>query len=123
MVICCLLGLKKTRKVLVEVLEQCWQLDSAGLDHGELSKAPKHLIIDESNQPWIVDFETSSDTRKPANVTAVSQYLFMSGGAVAKAVARTLGERSREETIEALRIYKHAKTRESLDRLMKACLF
>jgi len=116
---------EKTRvhHVLREVMEQCWQLDSAGLDHGELSKAPKHLIIDESNQPWIVDFETSSDTRKPANVTAISQYLFMSGGAVAKAVAGMLGERSREEIIEALRIYKHSKTRESLDRLLKACLF
>jgi putative serine/threonine protein kinase len=40
----------RVRQVLVEVLEQCWQLDLAGLDHGELSKAPKHLIIDESNR-------------------------------------------------------------------------
>jgi putative serine/threonine protein kinase len=113
----------RVRQVLVEVLEQCWQLDLAGLDHGELSKAPKHLIIDESNQPWIVDFETSSDTRKTANVTAISQYLFMSGGAVATTVAGTLGERSREEIIESLRFYKRAKTRESLDRLLKTCLY
>lgn len=114
---------ESVRNVLADVLEQCWRLDNIGLDHGELSKAPKHVIIDESHRPWIVDFETSSDTRKPANVTAISQYLFMSGGAVATAVAGTLGERSREEIIESLRFYKHAKTRESLDRLLKTCLY
>jgi putative serine/threonine protein kinase len=63
------------QQVLSEVMEQCWKLDSAGLDHGELSKAPKHIMIDHFQQPWIVDFETSSDKRKPANVPAICQYL------------------------------------------------
>jgi putative serine/threonine protein kinase len=114
---------KPIRNVLADVLEQCWRLDNVGLDHGELSKAPKHVIVDGSHQPWIVDFETSSDTRKPANVTAISQYLFMGGGAVARALAEALGERSREEIVEALRFYKHAKTRENLNRLLKICLY
>jgi putative serine/threonine protein kinase len=114
---------KCVRQVLTEVLEQCWQLDLAELDHGELSNAPKHLIIDKSNQPWIIDFESSSDTRKPANVTAICQYLFMSGGFVAKSLGETLGERNRGTVIEALRFYKHMKTRENLDGLMKACLY
>src|SRR3990170_1007441 len=70
------------QQVLGEVLEQCWHLDLVGLDHGELSKAPKHVMIDAARQPWILDFETASDTRKPSNVTAICQYLFMSGGAV-----------------------------------------
>ena len=113
----------RVQHVLREVVEQCWQLDFAGLDHGELSKAPKHLIIDESNQPWIVDFETSSDTRKTANVTAISQFLFMGGGTVARAVSETLGERKREDLIDALRFYKNSKTRKSLDRLLKTCLY
>ena len=34
------------KQVLREVLEQCWRLDQAGLDHGELSKAPKHVLVD-----------------------------------------------------------------------------
>ena len=38
------------RKVLVDILEQCWRLDEAGLDHGELSKAPKHLLVDKDEQ-------------------------------------------------------------------------
>ena len=111
------------RQVLAEVLEQCWQLDMAGLDHGELSKAPKHVIIDYCQQPWIVDFETSSDIRKPANVTAICQYVIMSGGPIPKTISKVLGERNRDEVIEALRHYKKEKTRENIDLLMKACLF
>lgn len=108
--------------VLNEVLEQCWRLDSIGLDHGELSKAPKHLIVDKQQKPWIVDFETSSVDRKPANVTSVCQFLFTGCGAVARAVAEVLGERNREEIINALRLYKKDRTRENFNRVVQVCL-
>jgi putative serine/threonine protein kinase len=110
------------RGVLNDVLEQCWRLDSACLDHGELSKAPKHLIVDKQRKPWIVDFETASVDRKPANVTSACQFLFASGGAVARAVAEALGERNREEIIGALRRYKKDRTRENFNRVVQACL-
>jgi putative serine/threonine protein kinase len=111
------------QQVLTEILEQCWHLDLIALDHGELSKAPKHVIIDNYLQPWIVDFETSSDTRKPGNVTGICQYLTMSGGSIARTISEILGERNRDEVIEALRHYKTEKTRESLDGVIQACLF
>jgi putative serine/threonine protein kinase len=110
------------RGVLNEVLEQCWRLDNIGLDHGELSKAPKHLIVDEQRKPWIVDFETASVDRKPANVTSVCQFLFTSGGKVARLVAETLGARNREEVIGALRRYKSDRTRENFDTVLGVCL-
>ena len=110
------------RSILNDVLEQCWRLDNIGLDHGELSKAPKHLIVDEERKPWIFDFETASVDRKPANVTSVCQFLFTSGGAVARLVAETLGERNREEIIWALRRYKNDRTRENFNRVLGACL-
>jgi putative serine/threonine protein kinase len=111
------------RQVLSEIMEQCWRLDLAGVDHGELSKAPKHIIIDRCQQPWIVDFETASDKRKPANVTAISQYLFMSGGTVPRAISEVLGERNRDEIVQALRGYKKDPTRESLDRVVQAFFY
>ena len=110
------------RQVLYEVIEQCWHLDLLSLDHGELNKAPKHVIVDYYQQPWIVDFETSSDTRKPANVTAICQYLTMSGGPIAKTISAILGERNRDEVISALRNYKKDQTRENLDKIMQVCL-
>lgn len=112
----------RVRGVLNDVLEQCWRLDSIGLDHGELSKAPKHIIIDKQQKPWIVDFETASVNRKPANVTSACQFLFASYGAVAKAVAEVLGERNREEVIKALRIYKNSRMRENFNHVVQVCL-
>jgi putative serine/threonine protein kinase len=113
---------ESVRSVLIDVLEQCWRLDAIGLDHGELSKAPKHLIVDRAQKPFIVDFETASVDRKPANVTSVCQFLFASGGAIARAVAETLGERNGAEIIRALRLYKNHRTRENFDRVLQACL-
>jgi putative serine/threonine protein kinase len=110
------------RGVVNEVLEQCWRLDSAGLDHGELSKAPKHIIVDKHRKPWIVDFESASLDRKTANVTSICQFLFTSGSGVAKAVAEALGERKREQIISALRTYKKDKTRGNFDRVVQVCL-
>ena len=110
------------RGVLNDALEQCWRLDNAGLDHGELSKAHKHIIVDKQRKPWIVDFETASVNRKTANVTSVCQFLFTSGGAVARAVAEVLGERNREEIVGALRLYKNDRTRENFNRAVQVCL-
>jgi len=110
------------RGVLSEVVEQCWRLDAVGLDHGELSKAPKHIIVNNEQKPFIVDFETASINRKPSNVTSICQFLFTSGYGVSRVVAETLGERNSAEIIRALRIYKSQKTRENLDRVLQACL-
>lgn len=113
---------KAFHMVLTDILEQCWRLDSIGLDHGELSNAPKHLIVDMHAKPWIVDFETASLNRKPANVTSVCQFLFTSNSTVARAVAEVYGERNREKIIEALRRYKKERTLENFKRIVQFCL-
>ncbi|MEM3673109.1 MAG: RIO1 family regulatory kinase/ATPase [Candidatus Bathyarchaeia archaeon] len=110
----------EVKRVLREVLEQCWRLDEAGLDHGELSRAPKHVIVDRFGKPFIVDFETASLNRKPANVTSICQFLFISG-AVAEKVAEKLGERDKTAIIQALRAYKASRSRESFKRVLEVC--
>jgi putative serine/threonine protein kinase len=107
------------RKVLREVLEQCWRLDTVGLDHGELNRAPKHIIINKKDNPVIVDFETASLIRKSSNVTSICQFLFISG-TVAKKVAENLGEKDRETIIDVLRRYKNDRTRENFEGVLKA---
>ncbi len=108
--------------ILGEVLEQCWRLDNISLDHGELSKAPKHIIISEHNKPFIVDFETASVDRRPANVTSVCQFFFISHGVVAKVVANLLGEINRANLINALKRYKNDIKRENFDNVLGFCL-
>jgi putative serine/threonine protein kinase len=108
------------KKVLRDILEQCWRLDRAGLDHGELSHAPKHIILDGEGRPFIVDFETASLNRKPSNVTSITQFLFISG-TVAEKIAKKLGGKDKEVVIEALRRYKADGNRQNFEKLLKVC--
>jgi putative serine/threonine protein kinase len=108
------------KRVLREILEQCWRLDKAGLDHGELSHAPKHIIVDGKANPFIVDFETASLNRKPSNVTSICQFLFISG-LIAKKVYGKIGKRNKTAIIEALRHYKTERTRENFEKVLEAC--
>jgi len=113
-------GKAEVRKVLRHVLDQCCWLDEAGLDHGELSHAPKHIILDQKDEPFIVDFETASVNRKPSNVTSICQFLFISG-AVADEVAVELGGKDEKVIIDTLRNYKNRRTRENFGDVLRAC--
>jgi putative serine/threonine protein kinase len=110
------------RRVLGDILEQCWRLDEAGLDHGELSKAPRHLLVDKTGAPFIVDFETASIQRKASNVTAVCQYLFAGDSVVPRLVWEVLGEKNRNQIIDVLRDYKKNRSRSRFEGLLKVCL-
>lgn len=110
----------KIRKLLRDVLEQCWRLDEAGLDHGQLSRAPKHIVIDENDTPYLVDFETASDNRRVSNVTSISQYLLI-GSQVAKKIKKEVGEIDRTQLIAALMNYKRQRTRENFEEILDIC--
>ncbi|MGC8998413.1 MAG: RIO1 family regulatory kinase/ATPase [Candidatus Bathyarchaeia archaeon] len=113
-------GKTRLKMVLRDILEQCWRLDRAGLDHGELSHASKHVIVDSHGKPVIVDFETASQNRKPSNVTSIAQFLFISG-TVAQKIAQKLGEKDKEAVVEALRRYKADGSRQNFEALLSVC--
>lgn len=110
------------QEVLAEILEQCWRLDALGLDHGELSNAPKHIIVDHNQKPWLIDFETASDTRKPSNVTAVCNFLFSGTGKVAQLISEVVGERNKTEIMAALKVYRQHGCRENFEKVVDSCL-
>jgi putative serine/threonine protein kinase len=112
----------RVRLVLREVLEQCYRLDEAGLDHGELSNAPKHIIVDANGFPHLVDFETASIERKVSNVTSICQYLFFKSQ-VAERVKENLEKIKEEELIKALRTYKRQRTRSNFEEIQEKSLF
>ena len=111
-------GQLRLRLVIKNVLEQCYRLDQAGLDHGELSKAPKHILVDIHDQPFLVDFETSSTSRRVSNVTSVCQYLFL-GSQVAPKVKKKVGKIDEKELVRALRAYKGERTKENFEELLE----
>jgi putative serine/threonine protein kinase len=103
------------RRVAESVLQQCYMLDEAGIDHGELSRLGRHVIVTEES-PCIIDFESASTSRKTSNVTAAVQSLFLFG-AVASHMRKML-EVDNAKTISALREYKQSRTSASFARVM-----
>jgi putative serine/threonine protein kinase len=116
-------GNKATRSkmctVATAILEQCFSLDVAGLDHGELSRLTRHVIV--SDRPSIIDFESASTTRKTCNVTAATQSIFIYG-IVANKLRMILGNIDREKVIHALRTYKKIHTRANFDAVLDSLL-
>jgi putative serine/threonine protein kinase len=104
----------KLRRMARSVLEQCYSLDRAGLDHGELSRLNRHVIV--AGNPYIIDFESASTARKTSNVTAAAQSIFLHG-AVAGMVQKTL-QANREKALLALKIYKRGQTRANFDAVL-----
>jgi len=109
--------------VLRALLEKCRRLDEIGLDHGELSRAHSHVIIQVkprgAPEPRIVDFESASTSRRPANVSSICQFLFIGG--ISAQVALLLGKADRERIIRALRAYKRRRGPEEFRGVLRAC--
>jgi putative serine/threonine protein kinase len=113
---------RDVRQVLKEVLEQCYRLDEAGLDHGELSKAPKHLLVDKAENVFMVDFETASIERHVSNVTAVCQYLFAGNSSASKTLTDVFGQKERLGLIDVMRAYKKNRNSENFEHLLDFCI-
>lgn len=110
-------GQSRLRLIIKDVLEQCYRLDEIGLDHGELSNAPKHILVDFNELPFLVDFETSSTNRRVSNVTSVCQYFFL-GSQIAPKVKEKLEKIDEKKLMNALRVYKRERTRENFKELL-----
>ena len=101
--------------VIKKVLEDCYKLDKVGLDHGELSRMPKHVIV--GNKITIIDFESSSMERRVSNVTSATQAFFIGSG-ISKTVNHIYKTPKKEKIISVLRRYKQDQSRESFENLL-----
>jgi len=106
---------EELRKVLRMCFEDCFRLDSIGLDHGELSDASRHVIVDKGLRPVIVDFSNASTVRKVSNVTSFLNYIMH--GKVAKSIKRILDVRYQDMGI--VRAYKQCVSEENFNNLMR----
>lgn len=104
------LNKKSVCRLVNEILEQCYRLDSLSLDHGELTRIDSHIMVSDNNQISIIDFESSSTKRKPSNVTSVTQALFWSGS-VSKKISHYIKIKDYEVLLIQLRHYKKKRNR------------
>ena len=108
---------KDIRSVINNVLRECYLLDNAGLDHGELSTIDKHVIIGK-NRNTIIDFESSSTKRKSSNVSAAIQAIFIGTG-LAKIIRKKIKIPRKDKIIRLVRHYKKMRTEESFNELLQ----
>src|ERR671926_1777998 len=106
----------EVRTVAISILEQCYNLDKAHMDHGKLSCINHHVIISKLNTVNIIDFESSSTQRKSRNVTAAAQSLFISRGLIANRINEILGCAKKEKIIQILKAYKWSQNRANFDK-------
>ena len=106
----------QVRGVLHGLLQDCFKLDVIGLDHGELSHAPRNVLVNSKGKGCIVDFESASTSRRVANVTSLIQY-FLFGQLARKLEARLY--RSRRTVLKTLSEYKQDGSVESFQSIIE----
>ena len=107
---------KLLKSAIRNILEDCYRLDQIGFDHGEISNISKHVII--SEKTTMIDFESSSTKRRPSNVTSVTQAIFIGSG-IAKKVQRIYKNPPKEKIINSLKQYKHEKSMDNFEDLLR----
>jgi len=107
------------RGVLRKALGAARRLDVAGLDHGELSRADRHLIMS-VGVPRILDFESSSVIRRCRNVTSLAQFFFFNRG-MAGRIGLVIPMPGRNALLEALRGYRREPSDEGFRGLLEVC--
>ncbi|MGP8068849.1 MAG: serine/threonine protein kinase [Candidatus Bathyarchaeia archaeon] len=92
------------KQVMAGLLDACFRLDLVGLDHGELSHAPKNVLVGDERQTCIVDFESASMVRRVANVTSLLQYFMF--GRISRSLQTSRIFHEKRKIINALSRYK-----------------
>ena len=62
------------KKLLFDVLRQCFALDQLGINKEEMHHPVKHILV-KGNNAVLIDFERVHTTRKPKNVTQFVQFI------------------------------------------------
>ena len=104
---------KALGRVIRTVLEGCWRLDCAGLDHGEIYNMSRHVIVGE--RITIIDFDSASMRRRTANVTSAVQGICVG---MAREVGCLIDIPPKNTMVETLGRYKRLRTRASFDYLL-----
>ncbi len=107
------------KRVILVILEKTRRLDEAGIDHGELNRVKRHIIVAEE-EPRIIDFESASTQRRTQNVTAATQSVFLNKG-FASQLEPYLTSPAQKPLISALSAYKRDQTDGNFDKILEVC--
>jgi putative serine/threonine protein kinase len=113
-----LISANDAHRLASSILEQCYRLDRSRIDHGQLSCLNHHVLVSKSsNAVNVIDFETASTARKPSNVTAAVQSLFLSG-IISSRINQLLNVVKKESIIQLLKTYKQNPNKINFEKVM-----
>lgn len=87
---------EKIKKIIIEVLKQCFELDKLGINKEEMHRPVKHIVVDKKGKAVLLDFERCYQTKKPHNVTQFCTFLEKAGLIRNKNLKNTLKSYKRE---------------------------
>ena len=108
-------------KCAASILQQCFVLDCLKLDHGQLNRLDRHIIVSEEGKPTILDFESSSTGRRASNVTSVCQSIFLHGPIFSK--LKGSNDKDREHIMKCIRDYKRDLNYEKFEKILSLLTF
>lgn len=113
------MNLDLIRKIIINILTQCYTLDKLHIDHGQLNKLDNHVIISRSGSKCtIVDFESASCIRKVNNVTSAFQGLIFKG-IISDQINKFVNyDKKRVEFLNLLSRYKMDKSKKNFDSII-----
>ncbi len=106
------------RKNVSAIIGIARKLDTARIDHGELTKIRRHYIVTEDG-PRVIDFESASLGRTPQNLTCTVQSMFLQTR-FARALAEAYPMPDKNELLKVLRRYKESPNEENYTEVLKA---
>ena len=100
-------------KALDDILQQCFVLDQLQVNKEEMHHQQKHIVMNNLQQPVLLDFERCEETDKPKNVTQFVEYICRMKDDLGQKNIVVDPERLRELAQQ----YKHERTQENLDQV------
>src|SRR3989344_1331523 len=97
---------KSLKKIILNVLDQCYVLDKLKINKLEMHHPVKHIIIDK--YPVLIDFERCYYTKHPKNVTQFCQFIM-----------NTNSRLNKKLLIKALKIYKSKQNKNNFNQIKK----
>jgi putative serine/threonine protein kinase len=104
------LGIREAKTLLTRMLGKVYVMDLLGIDHGELSRPYRHVML-VGLEPFFLDFESASLQRRPRNLSSLTSALILSGNRLSAFFTRFLGSIDERGVLDAMRLYKVDRSR------------
>jgi len=97
---------------------QGFRLDLAGIDHGELSRPDKHVLLQVEGSPVLIDFESASVNRRCNNLLSLVQFMFIRRTTLRNAFRSFDISKNNDNLLATLRAYKAIQSLKNYQRIL-----